>query len=139
MGVWARRAPVGWDYWLPGAEGDLAGGRRGVASYSCGTGLGTRLLQDLRWPIWAGGCLALGLGEAPLLDEARATGIAVMGDLDLFARALAALKATQAYAPQPPATPGPTGTTPTPAQTAPPVQPARHPVAIARTLRPHPA
>ncbi len=36
----------------------------------------------------------------PLLDAARATGIAIGGELDLFARALADLKAERAYAPR---------------------------------------
>ena len=34
---------------------------------------------------------------APLLGEAQATGIAILGELDLFARALADLKEAQAY------------------------------------------
>jgi UDP-N-acetylmuramoylalanine--D-glutamate ligase len=37
---------------------------------------------------------------APLLQAARDTGIAVMGELDLFARALADLKAAHGYVPQ---------------------------------------
>jgi UDP-N-acetylmuramoylalanine--D-glutamate ligase len=36
---------------------------------------------------------------APLLQEARATGIAVLGELDLFARALADLKEARATRP----------------------------------------
>jgi UDP-N-acetylmuramoylalanine--D-glutamate ligase len=37
---------------------------------------------------------------APLLQRARVTGIAVLGELDLFVRALADLKAERGYAPQ---------------------------------------
>ena len=55
---------------------------------------------------------------APLLTEARATGIAVLGELDLFARALADLKETQAYAPQVLAITGTNGKTTTTAMTA---------------------
>jgi UDP-N-acetylmuramoylalanine--D-glutamate ligase len=55
---------------------------------------------------------------APLLQEARATGIAVLGELDLFARALADLKESQGYAPQLLAITGTNGKTTTTAMTA---------------------
>ena len=55
---------------------------------------------------------------AALLQEARATGIAVLGELDLFARALADLKETQGYAPQVLAITGTNGKTTTTAMTA---------------------
>ena len=55
---------------------------------------------------------------AALLAEARATGIAVMGELDLFARALADLKATRGYAPKVLAITGTNGKTTTTAMTA---------------------
>ena len=55
---------------------------------------------------------------APLLDEARAIGIAVLGELDLFARALADLKTDQTYAPQVLAITGTNGKTTTTALTA---------------------
>ncbi len=55
---------------------------------------------------------------ALLLQEARASGIAVLGELDLFARALADLKQTQAYAPQVLAITGTNGKTTTTAMTA---------------------
>ena len=54
----------------------------------------------------------------PLLDEARAIGIAVQGELDLFARALADLKEAQAYAPKLLAITGTNGKTTTTAMTA---------------------
>jgi UDP-N-acetylmuramoylalanine--D-glutamate ligase len=55
---------------------------------------------------------------APLLDEARAIGIAVLGELDLFARALADLKTAWGYAPQVLAITGTNGKTTTTAMTA---------------------
>ena len=55
---------------------------------------------------------------APLLQEARDTGIAVLGEVDLFARALADLKETQAYAPKLLAITGTNGKTTTTAMTA---------------------
>ncbi len=55
---------------------------------------------------------------APLLAAARAKGIAVQGELDLFARALADLHAERAYAPQVIAITGTNGKTTTTALTA---------------------
>jgi UDP-N-acetylmuramoylalanine--D-glutamate ligase len=55
---------------------------------------------------------------APLLGAARATGVAVQGELDLFARALADLKAERGYAPQVLAITGTNGKTTTTALTA---------------------
>lgn len=55
---------------------------------------------------------------APLLHEARHTGIAILGELDLFARALADLKARHGYAPQVLAITGTNGKTTTTALTA---------------------
>jgi len=55
---------------------------------------------------------------APLLAEARAAGIAVLGELDLFARALAELKAARGYAPRVLAVTGTNGKTTTTAMTA---------------------
>ncbi|MDO9285021.1 MAG: UDP-N-acetylmuramoyl-L-alanine--D-glutamate ligase [Aquabacterium sp.] len=55
---------------------------------------------------------------APLLEAARATGIALGGELDLFARALADLKAERGYAPQVLAITGTNGKTTTTAMCA---------------------
>ena len=55
---------------------------------------------------------------APLLQAARASGVAVLGELDLFARALADLKEAPAYAPQVLAITGTNGKTTTTAMTA---------------------
>jgi len=54
----------------------------------------------------------------PLLQEARAAGIAVLGELDLFVHALADLKESQGYAPQVLAITGTNGKTTTTAMTA---------------------
>ncbi len=55
---------------------------------------------------------------APLLQEARATAIAVLGELDLFARALLDLRSTRDYAPRVLAITGTNGKTTTTAMTA---------------------
>jgi UDP-N-acetylmuramoylalanine--D-glutamate ligase len=73
---------------------------------------------------------------APLLDEARAIGIAVLGELDLFVRALADLKAAWAYAPQLLAITGTNGKTTTTAMTALLVERAGRRVAVAGNIGP---
>ena len=73
---------------------------------------------------------------APFLQEARATGIAVLGELDLFARALADLKAAQGYAPQVLAITGTNGKTTTTAMTALLVERAGKRVAMAGNIGP---
>ena len=72
----------------------------------------------------------------PLLDEARAMGIAVQGELDLFARALADLKETQAYAPKLLAITGTNGKTTTTAMTALLVERTGQRVALAGNIGP---
>jgi UDP-N-acetylmuramoylalanine--D-glutamate ligase len=73
---------------------------------------------------------------APLLQEARASGIAVLGELDLFVRALADLKETQAYAPKVLAITGTNGKTTTTAMTALLLQRAGKRVAVAGNIGP---
>ncbi len=73
---------------------------------------------------------------APLLDEARATGIAVLGELDLFARALADLTAAGAPAPKLLAITGTNGKTTTTAMTALLVERAGKRVAVAGNIGP---
>jgi UDP-N-acetylmuramoylalanine--D-glutamate ligase len=73
---------------------------------------------------------------APLLAEARATGIAVLGELDLFARALADLKAARGYAPRVLAITGTNGKTTTTAMTALLVERAGKTVAMAGNIGP---
>ena len=73
---------------------------------------------------------------APLLIEARAIGIAVLGELDLFARALADLKAAWGYAPQVLAITGTNGKTTTTAMAALLVARAGRRVAVAGNIGP---
>jgi UDP-N-acetylmuramoylalanine--D-glutamate ligase len=73
---------------------------------------------------------------APLLQVARETGIAVMGELDLFARALADLKAAHGYAPQVLAITGTNGKTTVTALTGLLVERAGKRVAVAGNIGP---
>ncbi len=73
---------------------------------------------------------------APLLNEARDAGIAVLGELDLFVRALADLKAAWAYAPKLLAITGTNGKTTTTAMTALLVERAGRRVAVAGNIGP---
>jgi len=73
---------------------------------------------------------------APLLEEARASAIAVLGELDLFARALADLKTERGYAPQVLAITGTNGKTTTTAMTALLVERAGRRVATAGNIGP---
>ena len=73
---------------------------------------------------------------APLLQVARDTGIAVMGELDLFARALADLKAAHGYAPQVLAITGTNGKTTVTALTGLLVERAGKRVAVAGNIGP---
>ncbi|MDO9072297.1 MAG: Mur ligase family protein, partial [Rubrivivax sp.] len=73
---------------------------------------------------------------APLLAEAHDTGIAVLGELDLFVRALADLKAAWDYAPQLLAITGTNGKTTTTAMTALLVERAGRRVAVAGNIGP---
>ncbi len=73
---------------------------------------------------------------APLVDHARGIGIAVQGELDLYARALADLKAERGYAPQVLAVTGTNGKTTTTAMTALLVERAGRRVATAGNIGP---
>ncbi|MDP1937522.1 MAG: UDP-N-acetylmuramoyl-L-alanine--D-glutamate ligase [Hylemonella sp.] len=73
---------------------------------------------------------------APLLNEAQDAGIAVLGELDLFVRALADLKAAWAYAPKLLAITGTNGKTTTTAMTALLVERAGRRVAVAGNIGP---
>ena len=73
---------------------------------------------------------------APLLDAARATGLAIGGELDLFARALADLQADRGYAPQVLAITGTNGKTTTTALTALLVERCGRRVAVAGNIGP---
>ncbi len=72
----------------------------------------------------------------PLLQEARDSGVAVLGELGLFVRALADLKESQAYAPQVLAITGTNGKTTTTALTALLVARAGKRVAVAGNIGP---
>ncbi len=99
----------------PGAEA-LAAEHPAVALRS-GV-LDVALLQGCQLVLKSPGLAPADERIAPLLAEARATGIAVMGELDLFARALADLKAERGYAPKLLAITGTNGKTTTTAMTA---------------------
>ncbi len=73
---------------------------------------------------------------APLLQAARTRGLAVMGELDLFVRALADLREAGAYAPKVLAITGTNGKTTTTAMTALLVERAGHRVATAGNIGP---
>jgi UDP-N-acetylmuramoylalanine--D-glutamate ligase len=73
---------------------------------------------------------------APLLQDARDTGIAILGELDLFVRALADLKEAQAYAPQILAITGTNGKTTTTAMTTRLVERTGRSVAMAGNIGP---
>jgi len=73
---------------------------------------------------------------APVLDAARATGVPVQGELDLFAHALADLKSERGYAPQVLAVTGTNGKTTTTALTALLVERAGRRVATAGNIGP---
>ena len=73
---------------------------------------------------------------APLLAQARAAGLAVLGELDLFVHALADLKAQRAYAPQVLAITGTNGKTTVTAMTALLVERAGKTVVVAGNIGP---
>jgi UDP-N-acetylmuramoylalanine--D-glutamate ligase len=73
---------------------------------------------------------------APFVDAARAAGIAVLGELDLFVRALAELQQAHGYRPQRLAVTGTNGKTTTTAMTALLVERAGRRVAVAGNIMP---
>jgi len=117
----------------PGAEA-LAAEHPGVARVH--GALEPALLQGCHLVLKSPGLAPADERIAPLLAEARASGIAVMGELDLFAGALADLKATSGYAPQLLAITGTNGKTTTTAMTALLVERAGRRVAMAGNIGP---
>jgi UDP-N-acetylmuramoylalanine--D-glutamate ligase len=117
----------------PGAEA-LAAEHPGVARVH--GALELVLLQGCQLVLKSPGLPPADERIAPLLAEARASGIAVMGELDLFARALADLKAASGYAPQLLAITGTNGKTTTTAMTALLVERAGRRVAMAGNIGP---
>jgi UDP-N-acetylmuramoylalanine--D-glutamate ligase len=80
--------------------------------------LGAEQLAGLRLVLKSPGLAPGDERIAPLLQEARATGIALLGELDLFARALTDLRARSDYAPRVLAVTGTNGKTTVTALTA---------------------
>ncbi|MBQ0941759.1 UDP-N-acetylmuramoyl-L-alanine--D-glutamate ligase [Ideonella sp. 4Y16] len=80
--------------------------------------LGAGQLGDARLVLKSPGLAPTDARIAPLLDAARAQGLAVMGELDLFAHALADLKTARGYAPKVLAITGTNGKTTTTSLTA---------------------
>jgi UDP-N-acetylmuramoylalanine--D-glutamate ligase len=117
----------------PGAEA-LAAGQPGVVRHA--GALDVALLQGCQLVLKSPGLAPADPRIAPLLAEARASGIAVLGELDLFARALADLKAARGYAPKLLAVTGTNGKTTTTAMTALLVARAGRSVAMAGNIGP---
>ncbi len=117
----------------PGAEA-LAAEHPGVALRS--GPLDASWLQGCQLVLKSPGLAPADERIAPLLAEARATGIAVLGELDLFARALCDLKAERGYAPRVLAITGTNGKTTTTAMTALLVARAGQTVAMAGNIGP---
>ena len=101
-----------------------------------GGGLHAGHLAGIRLVLKSPGLAPSDARIAPLLQEARAAGTAAIGELELFARALAELKETQDYAPQLLAITGTNGKTTTAAMTALLVERAGKRVALAGNIGP---
>ncbi|HSW04311.1 UDP-N-acetylmuramoyl-L-alanine--D-glutamate ligase [Aquabacterium sp.] len=80
--------------------------------------LGSGQLAGVQMLLKSPGLSPLDVRVAPLLEAARGIGLAIGGELDLFARALADLKAERGYAPKLLAITGTNGKTTTTAMTA---------------------
>jgi UDP-N-acetylmuramoylalanine--D-glutamate ligase len=98
--------------------------------------LGAAQLEGQRLVLKSPGLAPHDVRIQPLLQEARDSGVAVLGELGLFVRALADLKAAQAYAPQVLAITGTNGKTTTTALTALLVARAGRRVAVAGNIGP---
>lgn len=98
--------------------------------------LDAQALQGVELVLKSPGLSPLDERIRPLLEEAAAAGIPVQGELDLFARALAELKATRGYAPQVLAITGTNGKTTTTALTALLVERCDKRVAVAGNIGP---
>lgn len=93
-------------------------------------------LDGVQWVLKSPGLAPADARIAPLLEAALERGIAVQGELDLFARALADLKAERGYAPQVLAITGTNGKTTTTAMTALLVERVGRRVAVAGNIGP---
>ncbi len=127
--------PIVWD-----SRGNPPGAEALAAEWPSVQRLGGELLPSqlsgIQLVLKSPGLSPLDARVAPLLNEARDTGIAVQGELDLFVRALADLKAAQGYAPQVLAITGTNGKTTTTAMTALLVERAGKKVATAGNIGP---
>lgn len=93
-------------------------------------------LDGVQWVLKSPGLAPADARIAPLLEAALERGIAVQGELDLYARALADLKAERGYAPQVLAITGTNGKTTTTSMTALLVERAGKRVAVAGNIGP---
>ena len=93
-------------------------------------------LEGVQWVLKSPGLAPADTRIAPLLEAAVERGIAVQGELDLFARALADLKSERGYAPQVLAITGTNGKTTTTSMTALLVERASKRVAVAGNIGP---
>ena len=93
-------------------------------------------LEGVQWVLKSPGLAPTDVRIAPLLGAAVERGVAVLGELDLFARALADLKDERGYAPQVLAITGTNGKTTTTAMTALLVERAGRRVAVAGNIGP---
>lgn len=94
------------------------------------------LLSTVRLVLKSPGLAPTDSRLAPLIEQARATGIPVQGELDLFAAALAELKAERGYAPKVIAITGTNGKTTTTSMTAQLVERTGLRVAVAGNIGP---
>ncbi len=94
------------------------------------------VLADVRWVLKSPGLSPRDPRIAPVLDAAQAGGVPVWGELTLFMRALAALKADRGYAPAVIAITGTNGKTTTTAMTAQLVERTGRSVAVAGNIGP---
>ncbi len=98
--------------------------------------LGTEQLQGVQLVLKSPGLAPTDERIAPLLTLARETGVPVQGELDLFARALADLKAERGYAPKVIAITGTNGKTTTTAMTGQLIERTGKRVAVAGNIGP---
>ncbi|MCC6852112.1 MAG: UDP-N-acetylmuramoyl-L-alanine--D-glutamate ligase [Rubrivivax sp.] len=138
MARWCARQGAGlrvWDSRAPAPrEGELA--RELPAAERLGGALEPAALEGVACVLKSPGLAPHDARIAPLLAEARRRGIERLGELDLFARALAELAAGQGYRPQIAAISGTNGKTTTAAMTALLVERAGRRVALAGNVGP---
>ena len=138
MARWGARCGarvMAWDSRAPAPQADALA-RDVPEATLLGGELHARHLDGIRLVLKSPGLSPTDPRIAPLLQEARAAGIAVQGELDLFVRALADLKLAQGYAPQLLAITGTNGKTTTTAMTALLVERTGRSVAMAGNIGP---